>query len=248
MSILTNPGIAGVCFFSPLCYNSIKEGETMKYKLLHQEGLKAIACITMLIDHVGALFFPGTMWLRIIGRIAFPIYCFLLAEGAHYTKNPAKYALRLFIGLLLAEIPFDLAFYGKITFAKQSVMFTLLLSYLMSLCMKKLPLWGKVLAVIPFALAANYLKTDYGATGVVLCAVFIIGRELPNAFALQTVGAALTNFSRITVSRIQPYATLAMIPIGLYSGKKCTNSKILQWVFYLFYPAHLLILYLIKVL
>ena len=220
----------------------------MNRKPLSQEGLKLLACITMLIDHTGAIFFPQNIWLRIIGRLAFPIYCFLLAEGAHYTKNPAKYALRLFIGLLLAEIPFDLTFYGKISLAKQSVMFTLLLAYLMSLCMKKLPLLGKVLAVIPFALAANYLRTDYGATGIALCAVFIIGRELPNALALQTAGVALVNFSRITVSRIQPYAALAMIPIALYSGKKATGSKWIQWAFYLFYPMHLLALWLISVI
>lgn len=218
----------------------------MNCKILPQEGLKLLACTTMLIDHIGAVFFPGNLWLRLVGRIAFPIYCFLLAEGAHYTKNSKKYALRLFISLLLSEIPFDLVFYGKLTFAKQSVMFTLLLAYLMSLCMKQLPLWGKALSVIPFALAANYLKTDYGATGVALCAVFIIGRELPNAFAVQTVGAALVNLSRIKASYIQPYATLAMVPIGLYSGKKVTDSKWVQLAFYLFYPVHLLALWLIS--
>ena len=220
----------------------------MKHKPLSQEGLKLIACVTMLIDHIGAVFFPGNLWFRIIGRIAFPIYCFLLAEGAHYTKNPTKYALRLLIGLLLAEIPFDLTFYGRITFAKQSVMFTLLLAYLMSLCMKKLPLLGKALMVIPFALAANYLKTDYGAMGVVLCAVFIIGRDLPESLLFQTAGAFLVNLSYFARSIIQPYATLAMVPISLYSGKKTTGSKWIQRAFYLFYPAHLLILWLISVI
>ena len=68
---------------------------------LSQEGLKLIACVTMLIDHIGAAFVPW-MWLRMVGRIAFPIYCFLLAEGAFYTRNPRRYGARLAVGALLA--------------------------------------------------------------------------------------------------------------------------------------------------
>ena len=55
---------------------------------ISQEGLKLMACVTMLIDHIGAIFFPYISWFRIIGRISFPIYCFLLAEGIHYTRSP----------------------------------------------------------------------------------------------------------------------------------------------------------------
>lgn len=218
----------------------------MKHNTLSQEGLKLIACVTMLIDHIGSLFFPQNLWLRIIGRLAFPIYCFLLAEGAHYTKNPVKYGLRLFAGLLLAELPFDLALYGSLSWAHQSVMFTLLLAFLMSQIMKKLPLVGKALAVIPFYFAAELLHTDYGGMGIILCAVFIISRELPESLIFQTVGVLLVNLSYFTQSFIQPFATLAMIPIALYSGKKTSGSKLLQWAFYLFYPVHLLILWLVR--
>ena len=218
----------------------------MNHKTLSQEGLKLIACVTMLIDHVGSLFFPQNLWLRIIGRLAFPIYCFLLAEGAHYTKNPVKYALRLFAGLLLAEIPFDLALYGSLSWAHQSVMFTLLLAFLMAMVMKKLPLIGKALAVIPFYLAAELLHTDYGGLGILMAAVFIISRELPESLLFQTTGVLLVNLSYVSRSFIQPFASLAMVPIALYSGKKASRSKLLQWAFYLFYPAHLLVLWLIS--
>ena len=218
----------------------------MNHKTLSQEGLKLIACVTMLIDHVGSLFFPQNLWLRIIGRLAFPIYCFLLAEGAHYTKNPVKYALRLFAGLLLAEIPFDLALYGSLSWAHQSVMFTLLLAFLMAMVMKKLPLIGKALAVIPFYLAAELLHTDYGGLGILMAAVFIISRELPESLLFQTTGVLLVNLSYFSRSFIQPFASLAMVPIALYSGKKASRSKLLQWAFYLFYPAHLLVLWLIS--
>lgn len=219
----------------------------MNAKTLSQEGLKTIACVTMLLDHVGAVFFPQILWLRVIGRMAFPIYCFLLAEGAHHTKNPRKYALRLFMGLVLAEIPYDLALYGAISFAHQSVMFTLLLGFLMLLCMKKLPTPGKILAVLPFALAAEWLRTDYGAAGILMIAMFSLTRDLEEKHMLQTISILALGFLVFTTSFIQPLAILSMIPISLYSGKKTTHSKALQWGFYLFYPVHLLVLLMISV-
>lgn len=113
----------------------------MKKSGLSQEMLKIIACVTMLIDHVGATVvesqffvtpFDGIYYLyfamRIIGRVAFPIYCFLLAEGAHYTHDPRRYALRLFVGALLSEPGFDFALFGGWTWEHQSVMVTLLLA------------------------------------------------------------------------------------------------------------------------
>ena len=183
----------------------------MNNKSLSQEGLKLIACVTMLIDHVGAVFFPQNLWLRVIGRLAFPIYCFLLAEGSRYTRNPAKYALRLFIGLLLAEIPFDLALYGQISWAHQSVMFTLLLAFFLAHAMKKLPLWGKLLVVIPFYFAAELLHTDYGGLGIVMAAVFIIGRELPEPMVIQTAGLAITNLAWFSTSFIQQFFAVILL-------------------------------------
>lgn len=118
----------------------------MERKGLSQEGLKLIACLTMLIDHIGAVFVPGYYLyysMRIIGRIAFPIYCFLLAEGFHYTRSPGKYALRLTIGMVLSEIPFDLALEGRLTLAYQSVMVTLLLGLLAAWAMEKCGSWWK---------------------------------------------------------------------------------------------------------
>ena len=218
----------------------------MTKKFLSQEGLKGIACLTMLLDHIGAILFPQILWLRVIGRIAFPIYCFLLAEGAHYTKNPTKYALRLLVGLLLAEIPFDLA-HGSLSFAQQNVMFTLLLGFLaiqvVKHCSGPMRLW----ALLPI-LAAELLRTDYGAMGVLTVLLFYITREMEERRMLQTVGLLALGFSVFTGSFIQPLAVLAMIPISLYSGKKAVHSSLLQWGFYLFYPVHLMVLWLISTL
>ena len=108
----------------------------MQKRGLSQEGLKLIACITMLVDHIGAVFFPFTAWFRIIGRIAFPIYCFMLAEGVYHTKNPRKYGLRLLIGALLSEALYDCTFYGGFNWHYQNVMLALLIGFIMGLCIK----------------------------------------------------------------------------------------------------------------
>ena len=220
----------------------------MEKKLLSQEALKLIACATMLLDHIGAVLMPHNLWLRLIGRLAFPIYCFLLAEGVHYTKNPAKYGLRLFAGIFLAEVPFDLCFYGGFRMAGQSVMVTLFLGFLMGLCMKKVPLWAKPLIAIPFALVAEICHCDYGGAGVLMIAVFAITRDMDQKLLLQTVGMAVINvWLMFGSSFLQVFAIAAIIPIALYSGKKSTSGKAVQWAFYLFYPVHLTILWLISV-
>lgn len=227
----------------------------MKQRGISQEMLKLIACITMLLDHIGATLVPG--WtLRIMGRIAFPIYCFLLAEGAHYTRNPKKYALRLAIGAVLSELPFDLAFFGGWTWGYQSVMLTMLVGFFALQAMAKCQNYFlKCLVVLPFALLAEWMLTDYGGAGVLLIAMFGISRELSHKLLIQFVGMALIcNYlipgSRISIGNfriaIELFALLALIPIALYSGRKVTTSKVVQWGFYLFYPVHLTVLYLIK--
>ena len=171
----------------------------MNKKGISQETLKLIACVTMFIDHAGAIlvyswylsdYFTGGMhamqlWtlyivMRIVGRIAFPIYCLLLVEGAHYTRNPGKYALRLAIGVLLSEIPFDLALYGHFSWETNNVMVTLLLGFGMLMTMKKVTGLWKILLIIPWALAADLLKTDYAAHGILIIAFLALTKDLPH--------------------------------------------------------------------
>lgn len=231
----------------------------MKKKILPQEGLKLIACITMLIDHFGHAIVPYLpvpymvelyYACRILGRLAFPIYCFLLVEGMHHTRNPQKYILRLGVGILLAELPFDLLFERGFTWAYQSVMVTLTLGAIMLLCMRKTEKKGvKLLLVIPFAVLAELAKCDYGGWGIAMIAVF----GLIDGAGLQTLGLLLVNgcmaSARIPIFGIpvsvQLFAVLAMVPIALYSGRKLSRSRALQWGFYLFYPVHLLLLWLL---
>lgn len=222
----------------------------MERKGISQEGLKVLACLTMLIDHIGAALVP--VWgLRIVGRIAFPIFCFLMAEGAHYTRNPRRYALRLFVGMLLSELPFDYALFGGPTWRYQSVMVTMLLGYLAVWAMGRTKKFGwKLLIGIPFVLAAEALRTDYGGHGVLFILLFAVTRELPRRGLWQTMGLALLSWHMnsypIPVGPvrvpIELFAVLAMLPISLYQGSKRTHSRTIQWAFYLFYPVHLAVI------
>ena len=230
-----------------------------QHQCIPQEILKLIACATMLIDHFGAAIVPTLpvpymvdlyYICRIIGRIAFPIYCFLLVEGIRHTRNAGSYILRLGIGILLAELPFDFLFEGGFTWAAQNVMVTLVLGAVMLLCVQKTEKKAlQLLLILPFAIAAELLCCDYGGWGIAMIAVFALVDRLP----LQVAGMALLNWIMPGVDisvfglaiPIQFFALLGMIPVALYSGKKLTHSRALQWGFYLFYPVHLLILWVI---
>lgn len=225
----------------------------MNRKILPSEALKLLACATMLLDHIGATVYPS-MTLRIIGRISFPIFCFLLAEGAVHTRDPKRYLLRLAIGMLLAELPFDYLFYGGFTWSHQSVMVTLFLGCLalvtMEQCHSSL---YRFLWAIPFIIIADFLNTDYGGYGVLLIAIFGWTRTARNGLLLQTLGLGLI-FSMLDSAviqlwglqvSVQMFGVAAMVPIALYSGRKVTNSPIAQLGFYLFYPVHLAVLWLV---
>lgn len=225
----------------------------MEEKGLSQEALKSIACITMLLDHIGATMVRGYT-LRIIGRIAFPIFCFLMAEGAYHTKNPRKYCLRLMIGMLLSELPFDLAFRLKPTWEYQSVMVTLLLGFVVVEIIQNTRYdLVKLLAVGGGFALAEWANTDYGGCGVLLIVFF---SQTRGKLWLQTVMVAMfawmLNSVRIPVFGlsipIEMFAVLSMIPIALYSGRKGTSSKAVQWGFYLFYPVHLTVLVFVRML
>lgn len=216
---------------------------------ISQEGLKLLACVTMLIDHIGAVFFPQIQWLRIIGRLSFPIYCFLLAEGIHYTRNPAKYGLRLLLVALLAELPYDLLFSGQLTWAKNSVMVTLLLGFLAGVAMKQVKNWWTLIAPVPFIIIGKFLGGSYGMYGVAMVVLFLLTRGIPYAKVAQLIGMVLLSLRMAGFPGhigLQIYAIAALVPIFLYSGKKQSRNPAQQWAFTLFYPMHMLILLLIR--
>ena len=131
-------------------------------------ALKCIAMASMLTDHIGYVLFPQYLILRMIGRLAFPIYCFLLVEGAMHTGNIRKYEIRLLAFALISELPFDYAFYGGIRWESQNVFFTLLFGVLaIDLAQQSK---NKLMVGLIFVLmvaAAEVMGTDYGGAGIV---------------------------------------------------------------------------------
>lgn len=226
--------------------------------LLSGSTLKIIAIITMLIDHIGAFVLVNmlhysngtlvqdeifTLYVisRNIGRISFPIFCFLLVEGFVHTKNVKEYAMRLMIFAFISEIPFDLALSGKrFNPFGQNVFFTLWIGLLVLIGLKKCETFdkkwkiygGRLLALMLGSFASLLLSTDYQIHGIISIAVIYLFRYNKTYQAL--AGACTFLW--------EPTAVLGFIPIYFYNGKRGLNMK---YIFYGFYPVHLLILYAI---
>ena len=246
----------------------------MQKRGLSQEGLKLIACITMLLDHIGAVTVMACLEnatganqgalldlyevLRLIGRLAFPIYCFLLAEGSAHTRNPKRYGLRLAVCAVISELPYDIALRGSFNWQHQNVMVTLFLGFCALEVMKRSskPVL-KLLVSVPFMLLAEFAGGDYGAEGIMLVVLFALTGNMPRRNLAQLLGmwlifspghAMFLNWLGGFSVTMQEWAVLAILPIALYDGRKVTKSKAVQWGFYLFYPVHLLALYLIAMI
>ena len=190
------------------------------------------------------------MVLRLIGRLGFPIFCFLLIEGFMYTRNVWKYAFRLLLFAFISELPFDLAFSGFL-FANhyQNVFFTLFLGLCALIAIKFIEdkfaeNWIiKYLLIIPatvvFMLIAYFLKTDYAYMGVLTIVVMYL---LRNSKILEmTAGCVILTIMSLT----EITAFFTIIPVSKYNGERGLNMK---YVFYAFYPMHLLVLYCIAYL
>lgn len=211
-------------------------------KRLNTFTLKMIAIITMLIDHVGHVFFPEVTLLRIIGRLSFPIFAYVLAEGFVYTKDVKKYLLRLGIFALLSEIPYDLAIMGSVLeFTHQNVFFTLFFGVLMLWIITKTKnMFLQYGIVVVMLLLCQFLNTDYSNIGILMIFIFYIFRErkIEKLLIVGLIFIALTG-------GIQLYAILALPLIALHNREQGPKMKAF---FYLFYPAHLLILYLVHLI
>lgn len=218
-----------------------------KLKCLDGFTLKMIAIVTMVIDHTGAILFPYTNWYRMIGRLSFPIFAFFIAEGFAHTGNILKYMLRMLFFALLAEPIFDYAFFGRIYFGYQNVMFTFLAALLGLYLMKKAAerIDNKIAAkpvslavIILAAAAAEFFRTDYGAYGVMLVYVYYELRE--HFWEKHFLSAMVQIVCRTGISRLSACSAPLLM---LYNGRQ---GKRMKYLFYAFYPAHLAVLYLIS--
>ena len=206
--------------------------------ILTAAQLRLLALALMLVDHMGLVLFPGQLWMRCLGRLAFPIFAFQTAEGYRHTRDFGRYCLRLAMFALISEIPFDLmvrcrGFYS----GHQNVMFTLLLGLLACRFYDDRRFW----ALIPVFLAASFLHTDYSWYGVLMVLLF---HAVPDR-QLQLPVLMLLTLLWYGFFSLQMLAVLAWVPISLYSGERGRGGKWLKYGSYAFYPAHMLILWLL---
>ncbi len=226
--------------------------------------LKLFAMAVMLIDHIACAWalnnvnFDVYYVMRVIGRFAFPIFAYMIAVGARHTHDIKKYLLRLLLFSLLSEIPFDKAFgfagEGRwIEPAHQNVFFTLLFGLLtlafLRLFQERLNRFymGPAVAVLLLLmLAANFLNTDYADVGVLSIFLFYLAADKKAAVRVPLFALAIVVLAfdwKTLVNTTELFALMALPLLLLHNGQK--GAKMNRWIFYAFYPGHLLILYLL---
>lgn len=233
-------------------------------RFLNSFALHILAMFLMLIDHMWGTVMSGNMWMTNVGRLAFPIFAFMLVEGFFHTKNLKKYFLRLFLGALISEIPFNLMLggYWRDPY-DQNVMWTFLLALLCMTVCEKIKQWNRY-AAIPLGAAVFLAGTvlgfltfvDYYGYGILMVGVFYFFRGntlwkmVLQAAGLYLINVVLFGGMMIDVSLFghtfevvqQGFAVLALLPIWLYNGEKGPGGKVFQAVCYFFYPVHILVL------
>lgn len=201
--------------------------------------LKLIALLTMVIDHVGAVLYPNIIVLRMIGRISFPIFAYLLALGYKSTHDAKKYLKRLLLFGLLSEIPYILAFNSD----NLNIFFTLALGLMAIMFFEKKE---NLYVIIVFCFAV-FAHVDYGIYGV-----FVIFFMYVYAYYSKMIGTILFILATFVYSYfnvLQIFAILSIPLIGLLENiPKDIDIKKYKYVFYAFYPLHLVLLYLIRLM
>ncbi|WP_225229017.1 TraX family protein [Paenibacillus gallinarum] len=198
-----------------------------------------IAMLTMLIDHIGAIFYQDQGIFRIIGRFAFPIYAFSTYLGYKYTSNMKRYTYRLLLLAIISQIPFMLAFQHY----NLNVIWTLLSSLLvLQLLDKSQSGISKVLIIMICGILMELSTMDYGIYGLFLVLIFRYTE------GMVMVGAHLIlNIADMVVSELQIWSTLATVYIAflMYKGASF-RSTVPRWLWVSFYPLHLAVLAVIR--
>lgn len=233
----------------------MENGMKQSWKILNGSWLKMLAIFTMLIDHLAAfywwhipvfvqpLFVLGhkniTLYflLRCVGRIAFPLFAFLLVEGFQHTSNRKRYGSRLAAFALISELPWNLIHSGTWHYASQNVFFTLLLGFLGMWVLERYAddYRRMALSLIGLLVTSILLRADYGCSGFGFIMLLYVLRNSP---LMQTVIGSCMLSSRWI-------AGLAFIPINLYNGRRgFIKGTVAKYLFYVFYPLHLFLIYL----
>jgi len=244
--------------------------QTAKCRKLREDissfSLHIFAMCCMLCDHLWAIGLVRGEWLTWVGRLAFPIFAFLLVEGFFHTKSRPRYALRLFLLAIASEVPFDLVYGGRVFYPfHQNVIWTFLIGLGLLAANEAAKRRGSPLLRLVAAMGtalAGYLvgmltMVDYYGVGVltVLLFYFARGRKWYH-FVLQAMGLWFLNaellggleivirlFGTTVFLLRQSVAVVALLPIVLYRGRQGHYNRSIRFLYYAFYPVHLLLLY-----
>ena len=234
-------------------------------------SLHIIAMILMLCDHLWGTIVPGNDWLTCIGRISFPIFAFMIVEGYFHTRNLKNYVKRLLIFALISEIPFNLAMGSSIFYPiHQNVLWSFLISIGLIHWNEKAKVTGKnwkqvaigCLTIILGYILGLLTMVDFYHAGILMVLVFYFFRQKKwwsyigqvvclwyiNTELLGGYGYEIQLFGETHFLQRQAFAMLALIPIWLYRGRQGYHSKLFKYICYGFYPVHLLVLGMIKIL
>lgn len=238
-------------------------------KMLNRDVIKYIAMATMLLNHIANVFLvPGTFLFKLfvnIGYFTAVTMCYFMVEGYGYTRSKKKYALRLLIFAGISEIPFCLAFTesGIMHFQGMNMIWTLFLCFLINLTAEKVKKpWLKVLIIIGLILASSI--SDWAIMAPVFTVLFIWAKDSDKRKKLAYIGAMLVygtfdvlggyKWYPLTTNLIDAASGMAAIGCSgicilfFYNGHRMQKGKTFsKWFFYVFYPAHLLILGLIRI-
>lgn len=230
-------------------------------KILSSNTIKIIAMVTMFMDHFGKTL-THQYWMTYVGRLAFPLFAFLIAEGYNHTKDFNKYIKRMFIFALISEIPYNLMFGSVFYPAGQNVLFTFLISLFAirftDLAWNKKKWLGIIVgfgSVLGGFILATLLLTDYYGFGFLMVVSLWLFGKIKFGWVLQLLSLVFINWKLIAgecftvmIGKNElwiPYqciAILAIIPILMYNGKLGRGGKKFQTFGYIFYPAHMAIL------
>lgn len=232
-------------------------------------SLHILGMLLMLCDTLWISILPGSDWSACLGRMAYPIFAFLLVEGFFHTQNLWLYLLRLVGVAILSEIPFNLFYGGSVVYPlHQNVIWTYIIALLFIILLEefkdrfgKLPML--VFAIVPALLGyflGQVLLTDYYGAGVLIILVFYLfhGKNL-GCFLGQLICLWFINFKLLGGYYYvfpslgydfelvqQGLAMMALIPIWLYYGRQGLHGRVFRWFCYCFYPVHLLLLFVIR--
>ena len=222
--------------------------------------IKMIALFSMTADHLGTFLFPGDIYLRLIGRLSFPLFAWAIANGARFTKNINKYLLRVFILAIISQIPYQVLFtaYG-VDKPGLNILFTLALGLLGIIFLKIFNKFlVRVLIIFLLSLFSVLVKSDYGFFGVLTIIIFYLYYESPIKFSIFysllvavfyiipiAVNKYLNGVLNISIVNIlEIFSPASLLIIASYNKKLGCDIK---YLFYLFYPVHLILIYLITV-